>query len=102
LAATRDEDLCSLGKPQAARLVYPGATFPDGRPIAQVQNAEQAQTVLEGLPELIADVLGEKFDPRPDADCRWCQMKPLCPLWPEGGEVGGAAFLGPQGQGVRP
>ncbi|HEY8200492.1 MAG TPA: ATP-dependent DNA helicase [Actinomycetota bacterium] len=101
LAATQDEELRALGAPQAARLTYPGATFPDGQPIARVQNAEQAQTVIERLPDLIASVLDETFAPSLDADCMWCQMKPLCPLWPEGSEVGGAKAVGPEGQGVR-
>jgi superfamily I DNA/RNA helicase/RecB family exonuclease len=102
LAATQDEELRTLGNPQAARLAYPGAIFPDGQPIARVQNAEQAQKVIERLPDLIASVLDETFAPSPDADCMWCQMKPLCPLWPEGSEVGSARAIGPEGQGVRP
>ena len=88
LAATQDPELTALGEPQAARLVYPGATFSDGKPIARVQNAEQAGKVIETLPGLVSDVLDEKFEPSPDADCMWCSMKPLCPLWPEGREVG--------------
>jgi hypothetical protein len=44
--------------------------------------------VIEGLPALVAGVLDERFEPSIDADCMWCQMKPLCPLWAEGREVG--------------
>ena len=88
LAATQDEELCSLGQPQAARLLYPGATFPDGQPIVRIQSAEQAHEVIDELPDLITRVLDERFEPSLDADCMWCQMKPLCPLWSEGREVG--------------
>lgn len=87
LAAREDPDLRALGKPVAARLVYPGATFADGKPIERVQNAEQADAVLERLPGLIAGILAESFPPSPEADCMWCAVKMLCPLWPQGGEL---------------
>jgi hypothetical protein len=32
-------------------------------------------------------VLAEDFRPNPEADCRWCEFKPLCPLWSEGKEL---------------
>jgi superfamily I DNA/RNA helicase/RecB family exonuclease len=88
LAATQDPELRNLGTPQAARLVYPGATYADGKPKCPTQNAEQAQQVIEGLQDVITAVLEERFEPSSDADCMWCAMKPLCPLWPEGHEVG--------------
>lgn len=88
LAATQDPELRSLGTPQAARLVYPGATYADGKPKAPTQNAEQADQVIAGLAGVIGAVLEERFEPSTEADCRWCAMKPLCPLWPEGREVG--------------
>jgi superfamily I DNA/RNA helicase/RecB family exonuclease len=87
LAARTDPALRELGEPQVARLVYPGSTWPDGRPKEPSQNADQAAAVLEQLPQLISDVLDEKFSPSPEADCHFCRMKPLCPLWPEGREV---------------
>ncbi|MGH7426174.1 MAG: RecB family exonuclease, partial [Candidatus Methylomirabilales bacterium] len=87
LAARTSPDLKELGEPIAARLVYPGATLADGKPIERVQNASDAERVIEGLPDLIARVLSEDFRPSPEADCTWCQMKPLCPLWPQGREL---------------
>jgi superfamily I DNA/RNA helicase/RecB family exonuclease len=86
-AAREDPDLAAKGTPIAARLVYPGATFSDGKPMERIQNPEQADKVLERLPGLIADIRAEKFAPSPVADCMWCAVKPLCPLWPQGSEL---------------
>lgn len=88
LAARIDPELKAMGRPVAARLLYPGATYADGKPIERNQGPEDADRVLERLPGLIADVLAERFAPAPEADCTWCAMKPLCPLWPQGREVG--------------
>ncbi|HWD09962.1 MAG TPA: PD-(D/E)XK nuclease family protein, partial [Actinomycetota bacterium] len=87
LAAREDPELSGLGKPVAARLVYPGATFSDGKPIERVQNADQAEAVLGRLPGLISGILAEDFSPSPEADCMWCAVKTLCPLWPQGAEL---------------
>lgn len=87
LAARVDPELSQLGKPVAARLLYPGATFSDGKPIERVQNPEQADAVLTRLPGLISGILAEDFAPSPEADCMWCAVKTLCPLWPQGGEL---------------
>lgn len=87
LAARTDPALKELGKPVCARLLFPGATWADGKPIERTQNAEKADEVIERLPGLIAGIIEEDFAPSPVADCQWCEMKPLCPLWPEGREV---------------
>jgi superfamily I DNA/RNA helicase/RecB family exonuclease len=88
LAAKMDPQLVELGTPEQARLVYPGAFDRYGRHIVLEQNAEQAESVLSELPATISAVLEEHFNPKPDADCYFCKMKPLCPLWPEGRELG--------------
>lgn len=75
------------GIPKVARLVYPGDTWADGSIKVLSQNDDEADAVLEQLPQLIADVMDERFAPSPEADCNWCAMKPLCPLWPDGREV---------------
>ncbi|HEX9314760.1 MAG TPA: PD-(D/E)XK nuclease family protein, partial [Actinomycetota bacterium] len=86
-AAREDPELAAYGTPIAARLVYPGATFSDGKPLERVQNPEQADKVLKRLPGLVADIRNEKFAPSPVADCMWCAVKPMCPLWPQGSEL---------------
>ena len=87
LAAREDPELAELGTPVAARLVYPGATWADGKPVVRIQNPQQAEEVLKGLPALIAGVKAEDFAPSPEADCMWCAVKALCPLWPQGAEL---------------
>ncbi len=87
MAARQDPRLAEYGKPIAARLVYPGATFSDGKPMERVQNPEQADKVLERLPGLLAGIRDERFAPSPLADCMWCAVKALCPLWPQGSEL---------------
>lgn len=88
LAARMDQELMELGEPQLARLVYPGAYGPDGSHRVLSQNAEQADQVIEKLPRMISDVLREDFRPSPQADCHFCKMRLMCPLYPEGSEVG--------------
>ncbi|HEX2052549.1 MAG TPA: ATP-dependent DNA helicase [Actinomycetota bacterium] len=87
LAAKTDEALKELGEPLMARLVYPGAVSRDGSHQVLVQTAEEAEKVVQKLPEVITSVVEEDFRPRPDADCFFCKMKLLCPLYPDGREV---------------
>lgn len=87
LAAQQDEKLREIGEPQVARLVFPGSTWADGAPKVLKQNPDQAEMVLAKLPALIGKVIEERFSPSVEADCHFCRMKPLCPLWPEGREV---------------
>lgn len=87
LAARTDPELKKEGTAEVARLVYPGAARRDGSMSILSQNAEEADKVIARLPGLIESVLAEDFKPSPEADCFFCNMKPLCPLWPEGREV---------------
>ncbi|MBA2365891.1 MAG: ATP-dependent helicase [Actinobacteria bacterium] len=86
LAAARDPELVALGEPVSMQLVYP-ASMSRGDVTRRCQTPEQAQAVLERLPGLLEGVVGEDFEPSPEANCRWCKFKPLCPLWPEGREA---------------
>lgn len=87
LAARTDERLKAMGTPKLARLVYPGRLDRAGKPVALCQTDEDADKVLETLPQLIQDVIDEKFSPSPEANCFFCRMKLLCPIWPAGREV---------------
>jgi hypothetical protein len=51
------------------------------------QTPEEAEKAIKRLPVLIDSVLAEDFRPNPEANCRWCKFKPLCPLWAEGKEL---------------
>jgi superfamily I DNA/RNA helicase/RecB family exonuclease len=91
-AAQVYEELSKHGDPQLMQLIYPGIEQTD-RDTGSItcckrrqfpDEAEEALGRLENILELAVD---EKFAPSPEADCRWCRMKPLCPRWPEGREV---------------
>ena len=87
LAATRDPEIAALGKPTSMQLVYPAAKLVKNDVQKRAQTPEEAEAALEKLPPLIDKILGEEFEPSPEADCTFCRFKPLCPLWPEGKEV---------------
>ncbi|HEX2057105.1 MAG TPA: ATP-dependent DNA helicase [Actinomycetota bacterium] len=80
-------DLTELGEPAAMQLVYPNVPPVNGNVQKRSQKPEEAQEVLARLPVLIDGVLAEDFRPNPEADCKWCKFKPLCPLWSEGKEL---------------
>ena len=69
------------------QLVYPGAPLARGKVARRCQEPKEADEVLRRLPALIDGVLREDFRPSPEADCKWCDFKPLCPLWPQGREL---------------
>lgn len=87
LAARSDPKLSSLGTPVSMQLVYPNAPLTHGEVTKRCQNPKEAEKALERLPGLMEKVLAEDFRPNPEADCRWCKFKPLCPLWAEGKEL---------------
>ncbi|MDQ3877751.1 MAG: ATP-dependent helicase [Actinomycetota bacterium] len=87
LAAQSDERLRELGEPASMQLIYPNAPLSKGDVAKRAQKPEEAQAALERLPRLIEGVLAEDFRPNPEADCKWCKFKPLCPLWSEGKEL---------------
>ncbi|MGH2730829.1 MAG: ATP-dependent helicase, partial [Actinomycetota bacterium] len=87
LAARSDEKLSALGEPVAMQLIYPNAPLSRGDVAKRAQKPEEAEVALARLPELIEGVLKEDFRPDPEADCKWCRFKPICPLWSEGKEL---------------
>ncbi|HYN99667.1 MAG TPA: ATP-dependent DNA helicase [Actinomycetota bacterium] len=88
LAVKEDPKLKEFGEPLLARLVYPGSYGRDGSHQVLTQNAEEAEKVIAKLPDIISAVRTEDFRPNPGADCHFCKMRPLCPLYPDGQEVG--------------
>lgn len=85
-ASLEDPELSKLGKPVSMQLIYP-AKVARGDMSRRSQKPEEAEEVLERLPGLLEGVLAEDFAPSPEANCRWCRFKPLCPLWSEGKEL---------------
>ncbi len=87
LAAREDPDLSALGDPVSMQLIYPNVPPIRGGVQRRSQKPEEAKVALERLPGLMEGVLAEDFRPNPEANCRWCKFKPLCPLWSEGKEL---------------
>jgi superfamily I DNA/RNA helicase len=85
-AALEDPVLSAHGDPCSMQLVYPFKLV-KGDVSKRCQTPGEAEVALERLPSLIDGVLDERFEPSPEADCRWCKFKPLCPLWAEGREL---------------
>jgi hypothetical protein len=56
---------------------------PEGSDLREYEDWAE-QTILE----LLALVRSESFAPNPEAFCMWCDFKPICPVWPQGAEVG--------------
>jgi RecB family exonuclease len=87
LAAKNDPELAALGEPAGMQLIYPNVPISRGDVQKRAQKPDEAEAALERLPGLMEGVLAEDFRPNPEADCRWCKFKPLCPLWAEGKEL---------------
>jgi RecB family exonuclease len=97
LAALRDPELAALGPPVEMQLVYP-ARARQGRftRVSQRPGPDHAERVERRLLALLDGAAAEAFDPNPHADCRFCQFKPICPLWPQGEDFLAPAHL-PEG-----
>ena len=91
-AAQVYDDLRAHGEPKSMQLVYPGIKYEDPRDggiycSKRFQTPEEAEEVLQRLASILEAAAAEEFAPSPEADCRWCHMRPLCPRWPEGKEI---------------
>jgi superfamily I DNA/RNA helicase/RecB family exonuclease len=91
-AAQSYDELSEHGVPARMELVYPGIEKrdrDDGHAYCdrRVQKPDQAEEALKKLRTFLEDAAAERFAPSPEADCRWCRMKVLCPRWPEGKEI---------------
>jgi RecB family exonuclease len=96
LAVNRAEELAAYRPVKAVELAFLKEGLNSSRFHTQLAMNSQAQqefgekmTVrLSGLIEQIRELLRtEVYRPSPQAECRYCDFKPLCPLWPEGREL---------------
>jgi RecB family exonuclease len=88
LAMLRDPELSKLGKTGFLQLSYLGAPYGEGgfrNPGFAPPDGYEAWAETT-ITELVGKIRAESFAPNPAADCRWCDFKPICPLWPEGQE----------------
>ncbi len=91
-AAQTYDDLSKHGEPRLMQLIYPGIEQTDKETgsitcAKRRQFPDEAEAALGRLQDILEAAVDERFAPSPEADCRWCRMKPLCPRWPEGREV---------------
>ena len=86
LAASRDEELMTLGPATQLRLLYPRTMKTYNQEIV-AGHAEATETRILAAAEHILD---EEFEPSVHANCRYCSFHRLCPLQREGREVGDA------------
>ena len=84
LAAARDPGLAALGPPTQLRLLFPRTMHAFEQEIV----ADHAVATEGRILETAAHILDEEFEPSLDANCRYCSFQRLCPLHPEGREVG--------------
>ncbi|MGH2785052.1 MAG: PD-(D/E)XK nuclease family protein [Actinomycetota bacterium] len=89
LAMIRDPELSKLGKTGLLQLSFLGALRgEDGFARVLVTPREGYGEWAEAtITELVGRIRAESFAPNPAADCKWCDFKPICPLWPEGQEA---------------
>jgi superfamily I DNA/RNA helicase/RecB family exonuclease len=93
LACARNDELSALGDAKTAELLY--LRHVRGN---QIRRATQMpKKADDGTPwvvvteqrisEMLEGIEAERFAPSPEAECRFCKFKPLCPMWPQGEEM---------------
>ena len=86
LAAGRDPVLRALGPAVSLRLLYLRTMTTREQPVEEGHADRTEARILEAAERILA----EDFEPSVDADCDHCDFHRLCPLQPEGREVGAA------------
>ena len=97
LAITRAPELAALGPVRQVELAFLREKTMEGM-VRRVQlgmnsaaRREFGQKMSARLSGLISEIRAlyrtETYRPSPQADCHYCDFKPLCPLWPEGREL---------------
>jgi RecB family exonuclease len=95
LAMRRVPELAELGEPRLLELAYPFLESGDGgykhypvKPDRIFDSVGEYERWAEAtILRLLGEVRAERFAPSPEAECRFCSFKPICPVWPQGAEV---------------
>jgi superfamily I DNA/RNA helicase/RecB family exonuclease len=97
LAVTRADELAALGPVKQVELAFLREKNLEGmvkrvqlgmNSSARKEFGDRMATRLAGLVGEIGELYRtETYRPSPTADCRYCDFKSLCPLWPEGREL---------------
>jgi hypothetical protein len=84
LAASRDPALAAVGPPVELQLRYLRTMHDFRQPILDDHAERTERRVLD----IASRILAEDFEPSVDANCRTCAFHRLCPLQPQGRQVG--------------
>lgn len=88
LAMREDPELHALGRPAVLELSFLAleafGTFKNMPFPPPGDYGERAERTLRAHLE---SVRAERFAPSPEAECRTCSFKTICPVWPQGAEV---------------
>lgn len=84
LAAAADPRLAEKGQPTGAELWYPRTTYKGFRRSFDISELVPVQTEMEHATDRIQ---AEDWAPRINPNCAKCQVRIVCPLWPEGREA---------------
>ncbi|MFN2388059.1 MAG: ATP-dependent helicase [Actinomycetota bacterium] len=93
LACVRDEHLKEMGVPKTAELIFVRHDFGGKVNRASLQRPRDPEegtwdeAIETRIGTLLSGIEAEEFAPSPDAECRYCSFKTLCPMWPEGAEL---------------
>lgn len=101
LAVTRAPQFEGMPEPGYLQLAYLGAARQQAgfaAPGTTPKKRDDYGGWAQGrLLELLGRIRAEEFAPNPEAECRFCAFKTICPRWPEGGEApvrrGGAVTM---------
>lgn len=88
LAASRDPDLAALGPVRTLRLLFVRTMRHHDHEVGDAE-AELAEAEAR-VADAAARMLAEEFEPSVTATCRHCDFHRLCPIQPEGRQVGDA------------
>jgi RecB family exonuclease len=91
LAASRDPELAAIGPPTRLELLYLRSMARYEQPIADDHVAHTEERILAAASE----ILTEAFEPVAGTHCELCGFQRLCPMWPEGREVGEVGAVAP-------
>jgi RecB family exonuclease len=84
LAAERDAELQACGPPLSLGLLH----LRSGRITEQTISDGHAAATEARIVKAATRILTETFEPSVEADCEYCDFRRICPLQPEGREVG--------------
>ncbi len=84
LGASLDTELAEWGPVRQLRLLH----LRTMTPLEQEITPGHARATEEWILAVAARIRAEEIGPQIDADCDHCEFHRLCPLWPEGREVG--------------